>query len=91
MAAQFTTHPPAAQHLLDEKAREHQRLYEQYGKPLEATRQGEYIAISLDGQIILGVRAADVVRQAIENFGSGNFSLARIGHRATFQCLSHSA
>ena len=54
-------------------------LYERYGKPLEQDHAGEYVAIGPDGQTIVGAAAAEVLRQAIEAFGSGNFALRRVG------------
>ena len=56
------------------------RLYERYGKLLEQDHAGEYVAIGPDGQTIVGPIAADVLGQAIEVFGSGNFALRRVGH-----------
>ena len=57
-------------------------LYERYGKPLERNHKGEYVAISPEGRTILGSRAAEVLDQAVDNFGSGNFALKRVGYRA---------
>lgn len=56
-------------------------LYERFGRPLETDHRGEYVAIAPDGQTILGTRAAEVLRQAIDRFGSGNFALKRVGYR----------
>lgn len=55
-------------------------LYERYGKSLEQTEQGKYVAISHDGQIIVDVDDVLVVDQAIKQFGSGNFVFRRIGY-----------
>ena len=60
---------------------EHKRtLYEQYGKPLEKANRGEYLAIGTDGRTILGKRAGEVLRKAMETFGSRNFALMRVGY-----------
>ena len=56
------------------------RLYEQYGKPLEAEHLGEFVAISRDGRTLLGTSASEVGRQARATFGSGNF-VYKIGPR----------
>jgi hypothetical protein len=48
-------------------------LYERYGKPLEADHWGEYVAISESGQVLLGPVLVDLLRQASEQFGPGNF------------------
>ena len=55
-------------------------LYDEYGKPLEVEHKGEFIAISDDGQTIVGDDMDQVAFQAIEDFGSGNFALRKIGH-----------
>jgi hypothetical protein len=56
-------------------------LYERYGKALEASHCGEYVAVDPDGQTIVGKTDVEVLEQAINTFGSGNFALRRIGHR----------
>lgn len=55
-------------------------LYARYGKPLEQSRHGEYLAISHDGQVIVGTDDVAVVDQAIRTFGSGNFVFHRVGY-----------
>jgi hypothetical protein len=71
-------------HMADKR----QRLYEQYGKPLEEEHSGEYVAIAFDGQTILAKRSGEVLKRAVERFGSGNFVLARVGHRTFGRWLS---
>jgi hypothetical protein len=66
---------------LAERAENDRHLYERYGKPLEASHRGEYVAISPEGQTIVGQTDVEVLEQAINTFGSGNFALRRIGHR----------
>jgi len=68
---------------IERKVREKKSLYERYGKPLERTHKGEYLAIGPKGQTVFGKRAGEALRKAIKSFGSGNFGLFRIGH-ATF-------
>jgi len=67
---------------LARRAQEDERLYEEYGKPLEEAHKGEYVAIGPEGQTIFGGSTAEVLQQAVEAFGSGNFGLFRVGHRA---------
>ena len=67
---------------LEQMAKKRKRLYAKYGKPLETDHKGEFIAISSDGQTILGDDMEIVAVEAFENFGSGNFVLTRIGHPA---------
>ena len=57
-------------------------LYEQYGEPLEEDHEGEFVAISDDGQTIIGDNMDQVIFQAIDDFGSGNFALRKIGSPA---------
>lgn len=56
------------------------RLYEQYGKPLEAEHLGEFVAISRDGRTLVGQSASAVGRRARETFGRGSF-VFRLGPR----------
>ena len=73
---------------LSHRAEERRRLYERYGKLLEKDHSGEYVAISLDGRTTVGQRVGDVLKRAIDSFGSGNFVLARIGHHTFGQWLN---
>ena len=54
-------------------------LYEQYGRPLEPDHKGEFIAISDDGEVILGLDKLRVDLEALARFGSGNYAFRRIG------------
>ncbi|MCX7969261.1 MAG: hypothetical protein N3B10_12380 [Armatimonadetes bacterium] len=56
-----------------------ERLYEKHAKQLEATHWGKFLAITSDGQFILGEDDVEVVEEAIERFGRGNFVLLRVG------------
>lgn len=73
---------------LAEKEERDRRLYERYGKPLEREHRGQYVAISPDGQTITGDDDVEVLREAIERFGSGNFAFHRVGHRAVDRWLN---
>ena len=57
------------------------RLYEQYGKLLEEEHWGEFVAISKDGRTLLGPTVRDVLREAEEAFGPGNY-MFKLGPRA---------
>jgi len=57
------------------------QLYELYGEPLEATHWGQFVAISLQGEIIIGPNDLEVLQQALARFGRGNFAFRRVGHR----------
>ena len=65
---------------IEKKAAERRRLYEKYGKPLEADHAGKFVAISLDGEILLGEREAELFYQALDAFGRNKFALTRVGH-----------
>lgn len=58
---------------------EDDRLYELYGRPLEAEHTGELVAIGPDGAYMLGNDEIVLARQALARFGSGNFALRRVG------------
>jgi hypothetical protein len=57
------------------------RLYEQYGRPLEQQHRGEYVAISPAGKTILGRSRLETAKLAKEQFGPGSF-LFKVGPRA---------
>lgn len=70
------------------RIKEDERLYEQYGKPLEQEHTGEYFAIGPDGQTILGESTDEVLQKGVQAFGGGNFGLFRIGHPALEKWLT---
>lgn len=57
-----------------------ERLYEQYGRPLEQEHWGEYIAIFPDGRFLLGPSRLEVLDQALAQFGPGSF-LFKVGEK----------
>ena len=73
---------------LSKRAEADRVLYDKYGEPLEASHRDQFVAISDDGQTILGTEDVEVLEQAIQRFGSGNFALRRIGHRTMGRWLS---
>ena len=75
---------------LEDTAEQDARLYDQYGKPLEEDHKGEYVAITNEGQTILGPDPDEVLRQAVAAFGSGNFALAKVGEKAFDKWLGFS-
>ena len=70
------------------RIKEDKRLYEEYGKPLEKEHSGKFVAIGPDGQTILGDGDAEILQQAIEKFGSGNFAFTRVGDRTLGRWLA---
>ncbi len=73
---------------MERKLDEQRRLYDLYGKPLEKEHTGEFVAISLDGEIILDRRLGDLLKRAIDTFGHDNFAMARVGHKAMAEWVS---
>ena len=64
---------------MERKLEEQRRLYEKYGKPLEDEHKGEFVAISLEGERLIGKREGEVLKRAVDTFGRGNFALAKVG------------
>ena len=71
---------PDNQHVTRQTEELSRKLYEQYGKPLEAEHTGEYVAIAKDGGTLLGSSLQEVVDNATEALGPGNF-VYKIGPR----------
>ena len=65
----------------DEIARRYDALYEQYGRPLEQDHQGEYAAISANGDVALGQTMLEAAQLGAERFGPGSY-LFKLGERA---------
>lgn len=69
------------------RARENDRLYGRYGKPLEPEHTGEFVAVGPDGQVFLGTDELEMTKEACRRFGGGNFALRRIGYSFDGYCL----
>ena len=54
------------------------RLYSEYGQPLEDDHAGEYVAVSPDGETVVGPSLLDVSERGLQKFGPGGF-LFKIG------------
>jgi hypothetical protein len=61
--------------------KEMDRLYEQYGKPLEAEHWGEYLAISENGQTLLAPTLDEVLELSHEMLGPGSL-IMKVGEVA---------
>ena len=72
---------------IEQKLKEQRRLYEQYGEALEKEHTGEFVAISLEGEIILGRKMGKLLKRAVETFGQDNFAMARVGHEAMVEWM----
>ena len=55
-------------------------LYERYGQPLEAEHGGEYVAISLNGGVVLAPTLVEALRDGAAKLGPGNF-VFKLGER----------
>src|SRR5215208_8027318 len=62
------------------KLAEMDRVYEEYGKPLEAGHWGKFIAIAPDGRSVLGDTRLEAAERGLEAFGRGIF-LFKVGER----------
>ena len=65
----------------DQLYAESERLYEQYGKPLEPEHWGDFVAIAPDGRTLLAPTLAQAMQHAADAFGPGNF-IFKVGERA---------
>jgi hypothetical protein len=61
-------------------------LYERYGKPLEKTHWGKFIAISPTGKTLIADTVYELMQQAKKALGPGNF-IFKIGERAVGKWL----
>ena len=61
-------------------------LYERYGKPLEKTHWGKYIAISQAGKTLIADTVFELIQEAKTTLGPGNF-IFKIGERAVGKWL----
>ncbi|MBT9148792.1 MAG: DUF5678 domain-containing protein [Dehalococcoidia bacterium] len=66
---------------LKERARADDLLYNSFGQYLEADHLGQYVAIAKDGRLIAGENDMEVLREAVQKFGSGNFTFRKIGSK----------
>ena len=59
-----------------------EELYKRYGRPLEGGHHGEYVAISLMGQTVLGKTLVDVSQRALAELGPGSL-VFKVGDAST--------
>lgn len=64
-----------------ERERLYDDLYQKYGRPLEGAHKGEYLAVSPNGQTIIGRTLLEVAQRATSTFGPGNY-IFKIGEPA---------
>ena len=68
------------------KKQEIDKIYEQYVKPLESQHQGEYIAVSPQGQVVLAPSFVEALQQGSQQFGKGNF-IFKVGEKVVGKLL----
>jgi hypothetical protein len=61
--------------------RDSDRLYEQYGKPLESSHRGRYVGVSMDGEVVFASTLVDAVRRAVDTFGKDSSIVFRVGDK----------
>ncbi len=64
------------------------RLYNLHAKHLEPDHNGEFVAISFDGELVIGKRDGEVLKRAVDTFGRGNFAMARVGHEVMHEWVT---
>jgi hypothetical protein len=73
--------PDDAPEFVELNERVHQRdeaLWELFGKPYMETYRGKWIAIALDGTVIIRDTASEVVWAGARAFGEGNFAMRKL-------------
>src|SRR5262249_19403604 len=68
----------------DDLERQYDERYARFGRLLEATHAGAYLAIAPDGRTVLGDSLLDVAQQAKRAFGPGSF-LYKVGEPSVGQ------
>jgi hypothetical protein len=69
---------PEFQELISRIVARDNYLYERYGNPRRSTHPGKWMAISLDGQVIIRNTASEVTWAASETFGEGNYAKRKL-------------
>ena len=76
------------QERIKDQLAEERRVYNQYAKHLEPKHNGKFVAISFDGDLIVGKRDGEVLKRAVDTFGRGNFAMARVGHEVMHEWVT---
>ena len=58
---------------------EMEAIYDRYVRSLEQEHLGKFVAVSLDGRVLLGNDREEVANEALRQFGSGNFVMMWVG------------
>jgi hypothetical protein len=63
-------------------------LFNRYGKHLRSENEGRWVAISFEGEVILGDSLGEVIHAADERWGSGNAALRKLADSPGLQLLT---
>jgi hypothetical protein len=69
---------PEYEALFRRVAERNEHLWHAYGVPLMSKHQGQWVAISSEGEVLLAATEIDAFEQADERFGPGNAYVARL-------------
>jgi len=61
---------------------EMEAIYDRYVRQLKQEHWGKFVAVSLDGRVLLGNDREEVANEALRQFDSGNFVMMRVGLKA---------
>jgi hypothetical protein len=61
---------------------EMEAIYERYVRPLEKEHWSKFVAVSLDGRVLIGEEELAVFQEALRDFSGGNFVMMRVGLKA---------
>src|SRR3712207_3753043 len=53
-------------------------LYDRYGKPYLESGRGKWIAISLEGEVVIRDRLVDVLEESNARFGAGDAAIRKL-------------
>jgi hypothetical protein len=79
---------PAFRALVRRVVERDDHLFDRYGKAYLKSHPGKWLAISLDGEVLVRDTAGDLIWAATEAFGGGNFAMRKLaefpGHQILF-------
>jgi hypothetical protein len=58
---------------------EMEAIYDRYVRQLKQEHWSKFVAVGLDGRVLLGEEELAVFQEALRDFGSGNFVMMRVG------------
>ncbi len=58
-----------------------EELYDRFVRNLEPQHRGEFVAVHIDGRVIVDKNDIEVVDRALKQFGPGTFVLLKVGSK----------